>query len=810
MLRNYLKIAIRNLWRNRLFTGINIAGLSLGITVFIFIMQFVASEWGANRFNENYSNLYRVNTLEKNGRADNILPPGFAPIIKKEIPAAVQVVRVADGVGAGVLTYSDTKSQEEKAFRENSIYYVEGSFLETFSFPVLSGSPNLRNPQTLAISKGIANKLFGNEDAIGKVVTVSNQFGNTPYTVQAVYSIPSNSDIKAEVFLSMNTLENVANRGGNDWADPNGLENGFVTIYLQLNKGADPVLVADNITKMVKAATGAEPEDQTIGVLQPFSALHLPPSFNYPFQTYGSLPLVILFFGIAILILSIAWVNYINLSTAQAFNRSREVGVRKVLGASRSQLVLQYLTETLLLTLVAVFIAFMAVNIFQNSLNEFTGKPLSMAVLNYPWFWLALILSFLLGSVLSGVYVGLTLTSFTPVTAIRGNLTLKTGGFSLRKGLVVFQFTISIIFMIATVILYNQLQFMQREKLGMNLDQLLVIEGPTVSSERQAEKNSLFKNDLGQLPFVKKYAASNNVPGVGYNFSAIGITSLNPQKDDDKKPYSMFICDHQFFNTYDISFAQGNTFSKEDAERTWNNVKKLIINESAARSLGFDLKQNIIGEKISWGENYEIIGVVKDYHHLSLREVIKPTIFLGSVSFGYFTIQTGIENMPAKMEALKKLYTESFPGNPFNYFFADELYNQQYFIEQKLGSAFIAAAFIAIFIACMGLFGLATFSAKQRIKEIGIRKVLGASVASVTLLLSKDFIKLVLISIVVAIPVAWWAMDKWLMDYAYRSPLSIWIFVGAGFAAIFIAVATISFQAIKTAIANPVKSLRTE
>ena len=810
MLRNYLKIAIRNLWRNRLFTGINIAGLSLGITVFIFIMQFVASEWGANRFNENYSNLYRVNTLEKNGRADNILPPGFAPIIKKEIPAAVQVVRVADGVGAGVLTYSDSKSQEEKAFRENSIYYVEGSFLETFSFPVLSGSPNLRNPQTLAISKGIANKLFGNEDAIGKVVTVSNQFGNTPYTVQAVYSIPSNSDIKAEVFLSMNTLENVANRGGNDWADPNGLENGFVTIYLQLNKGADPVLVADNITKMVKAATGAEPEDQTIGVLQPFSALHLPPSFNYPFQTYGSLPLVILFFGIAILILSIAWVNYINLSTAQAFNRSREVGVRKVLGASRSQLVLQYLTETLLLTLVAVFIAFMAVNIFQNSLNEFTGKPLSMAVLNYPWFWLALILSFLLGSVLSGVYVGLTLTSFTPVTAIRGNLTLKTGGFSLRKGLVVFQFTISIIFMIATVILYNQLQFMQREKLGMNLDQLLVIEGPTVSSERQAEKNSLFKNDLGQLPFVKKYAASNNVPGVGYNFSAIGITSLNPQKDDDKKPYSMFICDHQFFNTYDISFAQGNTFSKEDAERTWNNVKKLIINESAARSLGFDLKQNIIGEKISWGENYEIIGVVKDYHHLSLREVIKPTIFLGSVSFGYFTIQTGIENMPAKMEALKKLYTESFPGNPFNYFFADELYNQQYFIEQKLGSAFIAAAFIAIFIACMGLFGLATFSAKQRIKEIGIRKVLGASVASVTLLLSKDFIKLVLISIVVAIPVAWWAMDKWLMDYAYRSPLSIWIFVGAGFAAIFIAVATISFQAIKTAIANPVKSLRTE
>ena len=808
MYKNYFKTAFRNLWRNRQFSIINIAGLALGIAVFLFITQYVAFEWNANRFNKNYTELYRANAQYKEGNTEYYLPPGLAPVVKQKIPTIENYVRVAD-LAAGVLSYKGQTEADTKTFRENSMVYVDGSFLDVFSFPLVAGTPSLTEPKTLALSETISRKLYGTTDVVGKIITVSNQFGNTPYTVKAVYQLPDASDIKADVLLSLHTLESAANRDGNDWADPNGIQSGYANIYLQLKKDADPGNVARSITAFIHATNPATKDDKV--VLQPFSALHLAPSFDYPYQTFGSLLLVVVFSCIAVLILLIAWVNYINLSTAQALNRAKEVGVRKVLGASRMQLVLQYLTETFILTLASAAIAVILVQVLQNLFNNFTGKPLSLEVLNNGWFWLSGIALIVLGSLLSGSYVAFTLTSFKPITTIRGKIQTSVKGFSLRKSLVVFQFTISIVFIIATVILYRQLQYMQTENLGMKLDQLLVIQGPTVSSDDQAEKNVSFKNSLTQLPFVKKYAASNNIPGIGYNFSTEEITKLNnPQKGDERKSYSMFICDDKFFDTYGISFAQGKTFTTDDAERSWNNVRKVIINEKAAQQLGFDTKQNIIGQKISWGEPFEVIGVVKDYHHKSLREPIQPVIYLASVSFSYFTVQTDTRDMQSKIATLKSLYSSTFPGNPFEYFFADEKYDQQYFAEQQLGNVFIAAAFIAILIACMGLFGLAAFSARQRIKEIGIRKVLGASTASITALLSKDFIKLVLIAIFIAIPIAWWAMNQWLQDFAYRTEINWWIFFIAGLIAISIALITVSFQAIKAAVANPVKSLRTE
>ena len=576
-----------------------------------------------------------------------------------------------------------------------------------------------------------------------------------------------------------------------------------------MKKDANATNVANNITSFIHSIKPDTKDDKI--ALQPFSALHLAPLFDYPFQTYGSLLLVVVFACVAVLILLIAWVNYINLSTVQALNRAKEVGVRKVLGATRGQLVMQYLTETFILTVAATVIAVFLSSTFQNLFNEFTGKQLSLAVLNTGWFWISGIGLIVLGSLLSGGYVAFVLTSFKPINTIRGKAETTIKGISLRKGLVVFQFTISIAFIIATVILYRQLQYMQTENLGMKLDQLLVIQGPTVSSEGQAAKNVSFKNSLAQLSFVKKYAASNNIPGLGYNFSTEEITKLNnPQKGDERKSYSMLISDANFFDTYGIAFAQGRTFTTEEAERSWNNIRSVIINEKAAQYLGFDTRKNIIGEKINWQVPYEIIGVVKDYHHLSLREPIKPTIYLGSVSYSYFTVQTGTRNMQQKLAAIKTLYNSTFPGNPFEYFFADEKYSQQYFAEQKLGNVFIASASIAILIACMGLFGLAAFSARQRVKEIGIRKVLGASVTSIAALISKDFIILVIIAIVIASPVAWWAMHQWLQDFAYRTEISWSIFFIAGIIAVGIALITVSFQAIKAAMANPVKSLCTE
>lgn len=808
MFSNYFKTAWRNLWRNKQFAAINIAGLALGIAVFLLITEYIAWEWSANRFNKNYSQLYRANVQYKEGNTDYYLPPGFAPIVKQQFPAIENYVRVADGIGAGLLTYQGKTERDSKAFREDKVLYADGSFLTVFLFPVVAGTPSLQQPKTMALSEGLRNKLFGKEDAIGKTVLVSNQFGNTPYTVNAVYRLPAASDIKADVLLSLQTLESAANRDGNDWADPATTESGFTNIYFQLQKQADAKALSANITQYLRSINPDSKND--VVYLQPFRELHLAPSFNYPFQTFGNVMLVTVFAAIAVLILLIAWVNYINLSVAQSLNRAKEIGVRKVLGAGRKQLMLQYLTETGLLTIASAGIAILLVNFLQNAFNAFTGKPLSLLVLNNGPFLAFGIALILLGSLLAGSYTGFALTSFKPVTAMQYKAAANAKGFSLRKALVVFQFTISVVLIIATVVIYKQLQFMKTEDLGMNLQQLLVIAGPTLSSEDQASKNAAFKNSLAQLPFVKNQAASNNVPGVGFNFSTNGITSTNPQKGDEKKSYSMFICDQNFFDTWGISFAQGAAFSQEDAERSWNNIRKVIINQKAAQLLGFDSKANLIGKKVLWGEPFEIIGVVKDYHHLSLHEAIKPTIYLGSVSYSFFTVQIDASNLQSKINTLQTLYRQAFPGNPFDYFFADEKYDQQYQSDQKLGNLFIAAASITILIACLGLFGLAAFSARQRVKEIGIRKVLGATVTDIASLLSKDFVRLVLLSIGIASPLAWWAMNRWLQDFAYRTNIAWWIFAAAGLIALVIALATVSVQAIRAATANPVKSLRSE
>ncbi len=475
MLKNYFKTAFRSLWRNRQFTLINIAGLSLGITVFLFIMQYVAFEWGSNRFNKNYKNLYRVDIQHKNGSADYFLVPGLASLLKQQEPAIENFTRIADGVAAGVFTTEGKATSGNHVFREDNLVYADGGFLKMFDFQVLAGTKSLALPQTIALSQTTSKKLFGSSNPIGKTVTVSNQFGNTIYSVASVYRIPEASDIKPEAVLSFSTLENKANRDGNDWADPKGLGSGFVNIYLQFNPRANVETVSSKLNLYNKSLNYYPGTKTDQLYLQTFSELHLAPSFNYPYQTYGNLLLVTVFASIAVLILLIAWLNYINLSTAQALNRAKEVGVRKVLGASRLQLMFQHLNETFLLTLTSVVIAVFTVLILQPAFNQFTGEQLSLSVLNKGWFWLAAAAMLLVGSLLSGCYVAFVLTAFKPTSTIRGKAEVLIKGFSLRKALVVFQFTASIVFIISTAILYRQLQFMKNEKLGMQLNQLLVI-----------------------------------------------------------------------------------------------------------------------------------------------------------------------------------------------------------------------------------------------------------------------------------------------------------------------------------------------
>ena len=812
MIQHYLKSALRSLLRNKTYTFITMAGLATGIAVFLLLFQYVAFEWSANRFHTNYDRLYRLSTMNKEGRSGTFLPPGLGPVLKEKFPAIEDYVCIADDLGGGVLTIDNGQAMPAAPLSEENIGYADQGFFKVFSFPPAEGNPSLKDPATAAISEALAHTLFGNATATGKTITVTNQFGKLTYTITGVYKdMPAQSDIKARILLSFSTLANPANLNGNTWADPKSLAASFAHIYLLLRQGA-------GYGELEKQATGlmhfVNPDSKTDRLaFQPFSALHLAPSFDYHLQTFGSRGLVTLLLAVSILILFIAWINYINLCTAQGLKRALETGVRKVLGAGRRQLIAQYLTETIILTCLSVLLALVLVHLFQPLFNHFAGQSLSLAVLDQGIFWLAGILLIALGSLLSGSYAAFILSGSRPAIVIRNKSGASAGrSFSWRKGLVVFQFTISVVFIIATIALYRQLKYMQTENLGMNIQQRLIIKGPSGFDHDNRQHSIAFKNALSQLPFIQKFCASNAIPGQGYNYSTDGVTRLSPQKGDEKKDYSMIYVDNNYFNTYDIALAEGRTFTNEE---TVEGPKghKVLINQTAAALLGFPANEPVAGKKIRIGDTgseYEILGVVKDYHHLSLHKTIDPIIFEPSVSLLYFTILTDAPNMSAKIGALQRLYRTYFEGTPFEYYFADEYFAKQYSDDQRLNSLFIASACLAVLIACLGLFGLAAFSARQRVKEIGIRKVLGASLTDITSLVSKDFIRLVLIAVLIAIPASWWALHKWMEGFAYQKGLDWWIFPLAAILSLGVALLTVGSQAIKAALADPVDSLRSE
>lgn len=807
MLFNHIKIAFRNLWRNRTFTGINMLGLALGFAVFLLLAQYVAFEWSANRFHQNADRLYRLSYLYKDGKSSYYMPPGLGPAIKSNVAGIEQCIRIGEGVGNGVVTVNGPSGV--KAFREDEVSFTDDGFFKTFSFPVVQGNGSLSQPQTAALSAGAAKKYFGDEAAVGKQLKVTNQFGATTYTVTTVFQdAPANSDIRASILLSYSTLQSAGARNGNDWADPNALGSEYAFIYVLRQANANAGNVSTQATRLLHRLI---PDAKTNQMgFQPMASLHIAPGFDYPYQTYGSLVLVTAFISVAVLIILIAWINYINLSTAQALNRIKEVGVRKVLGATRWQLTGQYITETVLLTVVSFAIALVAVVLLQPLYNGITGKQLSLAVLNAGWFWPAIAALMVAGTLLAGGYVAWVISSYNPARAIARKEVLTMGGLTLRKSLVVFQFIISMVFITATLVLYRQLQFMQHHDLGMAVSGRVVITGPSVINSSQIDNSVAFENEAKQLPFVKQVAASNNIPGQGYNFMTAGITGEQAYPGDEKKSYAMLIVDDQYFKTFDINFKYGNGFTPAMLEHGWPKTKRVILNEAAMKQLGYRDEASIIGKKIKWNIDFEVVGVVKDYHHLSLHEQIKPMIFLPAVADGYFTFKVDAGNIQAKIARLQSLYQKYFPAEPFTYLFLDDVYDNQYRAERQLGHIFIGAAGTAVLIACLGLLGLAMFAARQRVKEIGIRKVLGANVVDLVNLISFDFLKLVLLALLIATPIAVVMMNKWLQSFAYRTAMPWWLVGLGGVLAFGIAYGTVALQAYKAAGANPIKSLRND
>ena len=807
MLKNYLKIAFRNIRRRKVASLITATGLVLGITAFAFILQYVAFEFGMNSFHARQDNVYRLVSENEFGEYSAYLPPVSAPAIQENISSIEAATRYSGGICSGIIQVNDASDTALNTFREINCMFADEQFFDIFTFDLINGDASLVNPQTAVITKSYAIKYFGSADAVGREFTVHNQFGETIYTVTGILdNTPAQSDIQFGVLLSFNTLNNPANRNGADWADPMGWNNGFTQNFLLLTKGTDPHDIENEIQELKNSVN---PEDKSVIHLQSLSDLHLAPSLSYSLPTSGNLAQVLLILGVGIMIMIIGWANYINLSTAQGIERAKQVGIQQTSGASRFQLMGQFLSETFLFALTGALLAFAVIEITQPYFNQLIDKPLSMAILNQQFVWLMGSLFFIAGTCAAGAYVAFVLSSQKPSEVLKSSKSKTAKGVKLRKALVVFQFAISIVLIVTTLIFNSQLEFMKTRDLGMRLEDRLVIIGPSIQSG-EVQNTQAFKDALATLPFVKSYSGSNNIPGRGYNFYASDITGENPQPKDDKKSYAMLMVDQNYIGTYEINLKAGRNFSDTEISNGWNS-DKLLVNEKAARELGYSSAAEAIEKPVLWGENeYQIAGVVADYHHGSLQQLIDPMIFLPQNAQSYFTVQLGQENFADNIAALKATYDQFYTGNPFEYFFIENEYDIQYSAEQRFENLFWIASLLAIFIACLGLFGLASYTAQTRTKEIGVRKVLGATVTDIAVLLTRDFVKLVLIGFLIGAPVAWVMVQKWLTNFAYTIEIGLGVFLIAGFSALGIALITISYQALKSAVMNPIKSLRNE
>ncbi|PLK42667.1 ABC transporter permease [Emticicia sp. TH156] len=809
MIQNYFKIAFRNLVRNKIYSFVNIVGLAMGITAFLFILEYISLEKSVNNFHKNLSSTYRLLNEDIHGVTWAEIEPGWALKAKENFPEVKDFCRFEQGITKGVVRRSAANAE---AFREANISFAESNFFDFFTFPLVAGSKKaLQKPNTVFISESTARKYFGTLNPLGQVLVLDNQFGSSSHTIEGVFAdMKDNSDIRLDMVFSLETLKNPANLKGNNWATLTNLDSQYINTFFQLNDGVN-VKAFENKLSALRKKLGKE-NDGVRFRLQPLANVHLAASLTDNLQTTGNLKYVYMLGGIAFLILLIAWFNYINLSTANSLKRANEVGVRKVIGATQFNLISQFLGEALLVNLLGFTLAAAFVYSLQPFFNDLIGKELSFTTIDFSLVSVAGLGLLLVGSVLAGALTAFVLSNFNPIETLKGKLGRQSKGIFLRKALVVSQFSISIMLILGTVLIYRQLHYMQNKDLGMNSHQLLVVKGPEVGKDSTyGTRKTAFIDGLAQQSFVKDYCASGTIPSGWYNFTTSGFTQPKSKPGDELKAYSFAIIGDRFLKTYQIKLKAGRNFTPAECNLDWNDNSKILLNEKAVESLGFASAEEAVQKRIQWDERpLEIIGVVKNYHHTGVQRTIDPIIFYPQNSSAYYTLRITPDNMNAKVASLEKLYKANFPGNPYEYFFIDENFNKQYQAEQQYSKIFTTASGWAIIIACLGLFGLATFTTESRTKEVGIRKVLGAGVLGITALLSKDFIKLVVISIVIASPVAYYLMSQWLENFAYKVDISWWIFAVSGAGAILIALITVGYQAVRAALTNPVKSLKSE
>jgi putative ABC transport system permease protein len=803
MLRNYLTVAVRNLLRHKGYSAINIAGLAVGMACCILILLYVQDELGYDRYHKNAGRIFRLVTEVSGGGASTTYALSSAPIapaLRSDYPEVLQVVRFKQNKDGLFVSYGD------KLFKEGRIFFTEPSAFEIFTLSLVRGNPvtALKNPYSIVITEKMAQKYFGDEDPMGKIVTIRGQdylrVKEGDYTITGILeNLPHSSHFKFDFLASFATIDNKPVL--ESW------QSLLFYTYLLLPEGYSKVELEEKFPEFTKRHSG---EHQGLGEhkfyphLQPLTHIHLRSRLQAEIEPNNNIAYVYIFSVTACFILFIACINFMNLSTARSARRAKEVGIRKVVGASRFQLIKQFLGESVFLSAMAFLLAIALVEFSLPVFNNLAGKELSLDTISNGLMMAVLFGITLLVGVTSGSYPAFLLSAFQPVETLKG--TLKGGSKSslLRKGLVTVQFVISIILIIGTGVVYNQADYMRRKELGFDRDHVVVV---PIQDRSMREGYESVKHELLQNPNVLNATASSYLPG-GFKYGLV----VRPEGLRETITTHHFFVDHDFLKTLRIELITGRDFSRNSAT---DPAEAFIANEAAVQKFGWE---NPIGKQVELladgnkvTKKGTVIGVVKDFHFESFHEEIGPAlIHINQKNFKFISARIRSDNIPATLDFFKQEWQEFDPNHPFEYTFLGEDFDSLSKAESRLGEIVGVFSFLSIFIACLGLFGLASFTAEQRTKEIGIRKALGASVSSIVMLLSKEFLLLVGVANLIAWPVAYYAMNRWLQDFAYRIELEPGVFALGGVLALGIALLTVSAQAIKAARANPVDALRYE
>jgi len=799
MIKNYLKIAWRSLVKSKLFTSLNLLGLALGLTVSLLLMLYVKDELSFDKYHSHANDIYRIGVTAtfdgKSAKWANA-PNVVGPTLKNEVPEVVQQARIL------LNDYGQTAfvNLGEKKFTEKKLYWVDGTIFEIFDIKLLQGNPKtaLQDPNKIVLSRSTARKYFSDENPIGKIVKVGNKY---TMEVTGVYEdLPHNFTLDAEMMGSFNSVE---------WASKNLVwSNSSFETYLLLKPGANQQKVEAQMTTILEKNIPNK-EDRWFSLwLQPLTDIHLNSAdiTNSNTKRVGDARQVKILTILALVVLVIACINYMNLATARSQKRFKEVGINKTIGATNGQLIGRFYTETMLTVFLALLLGLAILILMLPFFNQITDKGLSVADVFTPEVGLGLLAVFTLVTFVSGSYPAFYLSSFSPKSLLQTSVNRKTGAGLFRQSLVVIQFSASIILIICTFIFFQQLRFIQNTKLGYNPEQVVAV--MTSAAESKEQIDALI-NNYKELSSVLEATRAQTYPGFGG--SGRSMSKVNNPKESFAVRTNRVNGD--FAKVLDLKFLAGKTLPLIKAEK--DTTVQIVVNETTTKLLGYKTPQDAIGkfsEDLFWNRKAEIVGVVRDFHYDSFHQPIGSYVFHNSdtESRPYLLVKINTGNLEQTMKQLEASFRKSIPTSAFEYVFLDQFLNTLYAAETQTANVVFIFSGLAILIACLGLFGLAAYTAEQRTKEIGIRKVLGASVTGLTALLSKDFMKLILIAVVIASPVAWYFMNSWLKNFAYQVTIEWWVFAITGFIAVLIALLTVSYQAIRVALTNPVKSLKTE